>query len=96
MQSFLEYIQAGIERIRVQLAGSRGLLLLSTLGLVTGLLAAWIIILFRLIVEHTQAGFLPLSNPENYEALEWTTRLVLATGGGPIPGRLCVASAGRA
>ena len=93
MQSYLEYVQAGIERIRMQLAGSRGLLLLSTLGLFTGLLAAWIIILFRLIVEQTQAGFLPLSNPENYEALEWTTRLVLATGGGLVLGVLFYFSA---
>ena len=88
MNPYLQYLQAGIERVRVQLAGTRGLPLLALLGLVTGLVAAGIIILFRLVVESSQAGFLPLSDPENYEALGWTTRLYLATGGGLLLGIL--------
>ena len=88
MSPHLQYLQAGIERIRVQLAGTSGLPLLALLGLVAGLLAAAIIILFRLLVESSQAGFLPLSDPENYEALNWTTRLYLATSGGLLLGIL--------
>lgn len=89
----MQYLQARIERLRVQLAGTHGLPLLALLGLVTGLLAAAIIILFRLLIETSQASFLPLADPENYEALDWATRLYLATGGGLLLGILFYFSA---
>jgi len=64
--------QQGIDRLdalRIHLARPDALLPLSLLGLMTGLLAGAIIILFRLLVEGTQDLMLPGQGSENYEAL---------------------------
>ena len=88
MNSLPIFSQASLEKIRLLLAGAKGLLLLSLLGLICGILAGGIIILFRLLIETSQISFLPDSNPENYEALQWQTRLLLTTGGGLVLGLL--------
>lgn len=75
-------------RTRVLLAGKRALFALSLLGLVTGIVVGCIIILFRFSTELSQIGFLPDADPENYEALSWQTRLILASSGGLILGLL--------
>ncbi|MEM6998780.1 MAG: chloride channel protein [Pseudomonadota bacterium] len=75
-------------RTRVLLAGKRALFALSLLGLITGIVVGCVIILFRFSTEFTQIGFLPDADPENYEALSWQTRLLLASSGGLILGLL--------
>ncbi|MDH5258605.1 MAG: chloride channel protein [Gammaproteobacteria bacterium] len=45
------------------------LLRLSSLGFLSGLVAAIIIVAFRYLIEFTQSALLPGNNPENYEAL---------------------------
>jgi H+/Cl- antiporter ClcA len=52
----------------------------------TGFLAGGVIVLFRLAVESTQAGFLPGNLPENYEALPPWLRLLLPLLGGLLIG----------
>ncbi|MCP3871469.1 MAG: chloride channel protein [Gammaproteobacteria bacterium] len=52
------------------------------MGLLTGLLAGAVIVLFRLLVEGAQAGFLPGSDHENFEALPlWAVFLLPVSGG---------------
>ncbi|WP_275100015.1 chloride channel protein [Sedimenticola hydrogenitrophicus] len=75
-----------LERMRLHLSRHDALLQLSLLGLLTGLLAGAVIVLFRLVVEQTQAGFLADGLAENYEALSPWLRFLL-----PVAGALIIA-----
>ena len=77
-----------LDRQRLRLAHPDALFQLALLGLITGLLAGTVILLFRLAVEGTQSGFLPGGLPENYEMLPLWLRLLLPTLGGAIIGLL--------
>jgi CIC family chloride channel protein len=59
---------------------------LALLGLLTGILTAVVIILFRELTEVAQTQVLGLSDPDNYEQLDSLSRLLLATGGGLLLG----------
>mgnify|MGYP006226385417 CR=1 FL=1 len=74
------------DRLRFHLSRSDALLLLSALGLLTGLLAGGVIVVFRLLVEGFQADMLPGQHPENYEGLPPLLRFLLPTLGGLIIG----------
>ena len=76
------------ERAQNALAGARAQPLLAFLGLVSGIILGIIVVLFRLIIETSQAGFLPGGDPENYEALGIDERFLLAVSGGIILGLL--------
>tara|TARA_R110002072_G_scaffold74374_2_gene176216 strand:- start:17545 stop:19314 length:1770 start_codon:yes stop_codon:yes gene_type:complete len=80
----LEYLV----RTRVLLAGKQALFALSLLGLVTGIVAGMVIVLFRYSTEYAQMSFLPAADPENYEALNWQVRLLIASAGGLLLGLL--------
>ncbi len=75
-----------INRFRTRLADVDALPQLAVLGLISGLLAGGLIILFRLGIEHTQIRFLPGGDTENYEALSALTRFLLPTAGGLLIG----------
>ena len=75
-----------LNRFRTRLADVDSLPQLAVLGLVSGLLAGGVIILFRLIIEHTQSSFLPGGNAESYEALSTSMHFLLPTVGGLIIG----------
>lgn len=64
-----------LERVQTHLAGASGLPILSLMGLVTGIVVGVLIVLLRLLIESTQAGFLPNGDPENYEAMSWQMRI---------------------
>lgn len=66
-----------IDETRIRLARPGALLPLAILGLITGLLAGGVIVVFRLIVEGVQDDLLPGTGPENYEALPIWARAVL-------------------
>ena len=70
------------------MAGKQALFALSMLGLVTGIVVGLVIILFRYSIEYTQMSFLPGADPENYEAISWQMRLLIATAGGLFLGLL--------
>ncbi len=70
----------------MHLSRADALLPLALLGLISGILAGGVIVLFRLSVEGTQAGFLPQGLPENYEALSPLLRLCLPIAGGLLLG----------
>lgn len=74
-----------LEKLRLKLAEVDALPQLALLGVCSGFVAAAVITLFRLLIEDTQALFLPEANPENYEALAATWRLAL-----PVFGALCI------
>lgn len=75
-----------LNRFRARLADVDALPQLAVLGLLSGLLAGGVIILFRLTIEHTQASFLPGGDTESYEALSATTRFLLPAFGGLLIG----------
>ena len=74
------------EAIRLHLSRADALLPLAVMGLLTGLAAGGVIVLFRLVVEQSQAGFLPGGLPENFEALPLWARLTLPIAGGLLIG----------
>lgn len=63
-----------LDAARIRLARADALVLLSVLGLLTGLLAGGVIVLFRLFVEGLQDLMLPGQGPENYEGLDASVR----------------------
>ncbi|MGD8591782.1 MAG: chloride channel protein [Gammaproteobacteria bacterium] len=71
-----------LEKLRLKLAEVDALPQLALLGVCSGLIAAMVITLFRLLIEETQAGFLPGADPENYEALSVIWRFSLPVFGG--------------
>jgi len=70
-----------LDESRIRLARPDALMPLALLGLMTGLLAGGVIILFRLFVEGLQDGLLPGQGAENYEGLPWWGRLLLPLAG---------------
>ncbi len=73
-----------LDKLRLRLASVDALLLLAILGLLVGLLAGGVTLVFRLLVENLQSKF--LSHPEHYEALSWQARLFIPIGGGLLVG----------
>jgi H+/Cl- antiporter ClcA len=65
-----------LDESRIRLARPDALFPLALLGLVTGLLAGGVIVVFRLFVEGVQDGLLPGQGAESYEALDWWARLL--------------------
>lgn len=75
-----------LEDARLRLAHPDALFHLALLGLLTGLVAGGVIVLFQLVVEGSQAGFLPEGKPENFEGLPRWLHLLLPIGGGLLIG----------
>jgi len=73
MESFTDRIknksQLWLESLRFRLARPDALLQLALLGLITGFIAGGVIVLFRILVEHSQDYLLPGNGSENFEAL---------------------------
>jgi len=74
--------RGGLERFRLRLSRTEALPQLGVLGVLTGLIVGAVMIAFRLLIETSQAAFLPGGNPENYEALAFELRLLLPLAGG--------------
>jgi H+/Cl- antiporter ClcA len=77
-----------MEQIRLNLSHADALVTLAIMGLLTGVLAGGVIVLFRLLVEGIQAGFLPGGQVDNYEALPNWLRFILPVIGGLVIGLL--------
>lgn len=71
-----------LEKAQERLAHADALGHLAILGLLTGLAAGGVIILFQLAVEGAQALALPEGRPDNFEGLVWWLRLLLPISGG--------------
>jgi H+/Cl- antiporter ClcA len=65
-----------LDETRIRLARPNALMSLSLLGLLTGLLAGGIIVLFRLAVEGAQEAILPGHGPEVFEFLDTRLRFI--------------------
>ncbi|MDX2504385.1 MAG: chloride channel protein [Gammaproteobacteria bacterium] len=74
-----------LDVLRLHLSRPDALIQLAFLGLISGFLTGGIIILFRMIVEESQAGLL-MGSAENYEALPLEARLLF-----PIAGSFAIA-----
>lgn len=77
-----------LDRFRLRLSRAEALPQLGALGILTGLIVGGVMIAFRLLIETSQAAFLPGGDPENYEALDGLLRLTLPLGGGLVIGLL--------
>jgi len=66
-----------LDEVRVRLAQRNALVALSLLGLLTGVLAGGVIVLFRLVIDGTQQYILPGNVAENFEGLGIEARFVL-------------------
>jgi len=73
-----------LEHTRLRLASVDAVFLLALLGLISGVLAGAVILMFRYLIESAQGSF--MSTVENYEALAWHWRLALPLGGGVLIG----------
>jgi len=69
MNTIKQKFSDGLEALRFRLARPDALLHLAFFGLIAGLLSGGVIVLFRLLVEHTQDYLLPGEGAENYEML---------------------------
>lgn len=77
-----------LDRLRHRLARAEALPLLSLLGILSGVLAGVVIILFRLSIEEVQAFLLPSGQSENFESLAAHWRLLLPLSGALLLGLL--------
>ncbi|MCB1792074.1 MAG: chloride channel protein [Gammaproteobacteria bacterium] len=77
MTSIRSRSEEWLDQLRLRLARPDALLPLAGLGLLTGLLAGAVIVVFRLFVEGFQEALLPGEGPENYEALAAPMRILL-------------------
>ncbi len=85
----LEYFREQfLEDIRLRLAHPNALMHLALFGLLTGLAAGGVIVIFQLVVENSQAAYLPGALPENFEDLPWWLRLLAPIAGGLFIGLL--------
>jgi H+/Cl- antiporter ClcA len=66
-----------LDEARIRLARPNALMSLSLLGLLTGVLAGGVIVLFRLAIEGAQEFILPGKGAENFEALGVQARFLL-------------------
>ncbi|MFT4580391.1 MAG: CIC family chloride channel protein [Gammaproteobacteria bacterium] len=72
---------SAFERFRLGLACAQAGFGISMLGLVGGLLAGGLIVLFRLLIEWGQAQFIPYGDAGRFEALATEFRFALPIGG---------------
>jgi len=86
LQTLHQWFAERLEATRLHLARPDALLQLAFMGLVTGLLAGAIIVLFRFSVEHIQEWLLPGTGPDNFEGLSLAGRLLF-----PLAGALALA-----
>ncbi len=76
-----------LDRFRLRLASPDALLLLSLLGVITGLLTGLVIVLFRFLLEFTQIKLFSSGLVDDFESLTASARFVL-----PIAGALFLAA----
>ncbi|NNC99755.1 MAG: chloride channel protein [Gammaproteobacteria bacterium] len=89
----LEFLRDGygrfIEQQQVRLSSDfEGLPLLAFLGLLCGLIAGGVIVLFRLFMEAAAGQIMPDGNVEGFEGLSRSARFWLCVGGGLLVGLL--------
>ena len=77
LKEIREAFSAWLDESRIRMARPDALLPLALLGLLTGLLAGGVIVLFRLFVEGIQDGILPGDGAENFESLPGWARIAL-------------------
>ncbi|MCG8425854.1 MAG: chloride channel protein [Chromatiales bacterium] len=85
-QRLTNWFAERLDELRLHLSRPDALLQLSVFGLLSGLLAGGVITLFRMLVEGSQASFLPGGLAENYEALPLWLRVALPISGGLLIG----------
>ena len=80
------FIRNRLENLRLRTSRPDALIQLAVLSVITGIMTGIVIISFRLLIEAAQVAFLPYGDPENYEGLPISLRVLL-----PIVGALLIA-----
>ena len=89
----LAFLRAGYDRFleaqQVRMSSNyQGLALLAVLGLISGLLAGGVIVLFRMSMDAAASQTLPFGDIEGFEDLSHSSRFLLCVGGGLLVGLL--------
>lgn len=79
-------INSYLAHTRTRLAGKQALFALSILGILSGVAVGLVVSLFRYLIELPQTLFFPDDLTDNYEALNWQVRLMMASAGGLLLG----------
>ncbi len=79
-------IRKALENLRLRTSRPDALIQLAVLSVIAGLMTGMVIVSFRFLIEAVQTSFLPYSDPENYEGLSISLRLLI-----PIAGALIIA-----
>ncbi len=77
-----------LERLRLRLAAQNAVMQLALLGALSGMVAGVGMVAFRLVIEASPARLLGAPDPEGFESLSLTWRLLLPTLGGLLVGLL--------
>jgi len=88
MANLKSHLNRRFAKLRLSMATVEGVPQLALLGAISGIIAGFVIVAFRILIEYTQVSFLPGADAENYEGLSPIMRLLLATVGGLVVGLL--------
>ncbi len=80
------FIRNALENLRLRTSRPDALIQLAVLSVIAGLMTGMVIVSFRLLIESAQLFLLPNGDPENYEGLPISLRVVL-----PIVGAILIA-----
>ena len=75
------FFRNALEDLRLRTSRPDALIHLAVLSVISGLIIGIVIVSFRLLIETAQIAFLPYGNPENYEGLPISARILLPIGG---------------
>ena len=80
------FIRNALEDLRLRTSRPDALLQLAVLGVIAGMMTGMVIVSFRFLIEAAQIFFLPYGDPENYEGLPVSLRILI-----PIAGAMLIA-----
>ncbi len=81
-------LEVMLDQLRNKLTSDKALPLLAIMGAVSGVLAAAVMVAFRLLVESAQGSYLPGGGSENFEQLAPQWRFILPVVGGLLIGMI--------
>ena len=70
-------IRKALENLRLRTSRPDALIQLAVLSVIAGLMTGMVIVSFRFLIEAVQTSFLPYGDPENYEGLPISLRLLI-------------------
>ncbi len=82
MRTYISKLRGFLDQLRLRLASPEALMLLSLLGVVTGLLTSLIVVSFRYLLELAQENLFPSGRIDDFETLPSLLHFALPVAGG--------------